>query len=152
MPKPIPCPLPDGIQRATSALSLRFGDPRLSADSNVSCATCHEPPHGFTVSTRVAKGIRGQAGNRNHPALLNRIMLSVGEDRQFRDGRATSVEDALLHALADPTEMKAEPTAIVDKLTGIEGYRLQVECLYGDVSWDAIGDAIGAVVRLLGHG
>lgn len=57
---------------------------------------------------------------------------------------ATSVEDALLHALADPTEMNAEPTAIVDKLTGIEGYRLQFECLYGDVSWDAIGDAIGA--------
>lgn len=126
-----------------------FFDPRLSADSSVSCATCHEPEHGFTVSTRVAKGIGGQAGTRNPPALLNRIMLSVGEDRQFWDGRATSVEDALLHALADPTEMHAEPTALVDKLTGIEGYRLQFECLYGDVSWDAIGDAIGAFVRCL---
>lgn len=58
-------------------------------------ATCHEPEHGFTVSTRVAKGIGGQAGTRNPPALLNRIMLSVGGDRQFWDGRATSVVDAL---------------------------------------------------------
>jgi len=126
-----------------------FFDPRLSADSSVSCATCHEPEHGFTVSTRVAKGIAGQAGTRNPPALLNRIMLSVGDDRQFWDGRATSVEDALLHALADPTEMDAKPSALVDRLSGIEGYRLQFECLYGDVSWDAIGDALGAFVRCL---
>jgi cytochrome c peroxidase len=126
-----------------------FFDPRLSADSSVSCATCHELEHGFTVATRVAKGVAGQAGTRNPPALLNRIMLSVGDDRQFWDGRATSVEDALLHALADPTEMNAKPSAIVDRLSGIEGYRLQFECLYGDVSWDAIGDAIGAFVRCL---
>lgn len=126
-----------------------FFDPRLSADATVSCATCHEPDHGFTVATRVAKGIGGQSGTRNPPALLNRIMLSVGDDRQFWDGRATSVEDALLHALADPNEMNAEPAALVEKLARIEGYRLQFECLYGDVSWQAIGDAIGQFVRCL---
>lgn len=126
-----------------------FFDPRLSADGTVSCATCHEPDHGFTVATRFAKGIGGQAGTRNPPALLNRIMLSVGDDRQFWDGRATSVEDALLHALADPTEMNAEPAALVDTLVRIEGYRVQFERLYGDVSWRAIGDAIGQFVRCL---
>lgn len=126
-----------------------FFDPRLSADATVSCATCHEPEHGFTVATRVATGIGGQKGTRNPPALLNRIMLSVGDDRQFWDGRATSVEDALLHALADPTEMNADPAALVEKLSRIEGYRLQFECLYGDVSWQAVGDAIGQFVRCL---
>jgi cytochrome c peroxidase len=126
-----------------------FFDPRLSADATVSCATCHEPQYGFTIATPVAKGIGGQPGARNPPALLNRIMLSVGDDRQFWDGRATSVEDALLHALSDPTEMQAEPATLVAKLAGIEGYRLQFERLYGDVSWRAIGDAIGAFVRCL---
>ena len=126
-----------------------FFDPRLSADATVSCATCHEPEHGFTVATRVATGIGGQKGTRNPPALLNRIMLSVGDDRQFWDGRATSVEDALLHALADPTEMNADPAALVEKLSRVEGYRLQFECLYGDVSWQAIGDALGQFVRCL---
>jgi cytochrome c peroxidase len=126
-----------------------FFDPRLSADATVSCATCHEPAHGFTVPSAVARGIGGSAGARNPPALFNRIMLAVGDDRQFWDGRAASVEDALLHALADPTEMGADPAALVEKLTGIEGYRLQFECLYGDVSWFAVGDAIGAFVRCL---
>lgn len=126
-----------------------FFDPRLSADASVSCATCHEPEHGFTIATPFARGIGGQQGTRNPPALLNRIMLSVGDDRQFWDGRATSVEDALLHALSDPTEMHAEPAALVAKLSGIEGYRLQFDRLYGEVSWQAIGDAIGAFVRCL---
>jgi cytochrome c553 len=39
-----------------------FFDPRLSADATVSCGTCHEPEHGFTVATRVATGIGGGTG------------------------------------------------------------------------------------------
>jgi cytochrome c peroxidase len=136
--------------RATIELGRQlFFDPRLSATEDVSCATCHEPARGFTVGTPLATGVGGQVGRRNPPTLLNRIMLAVGDDRQMWDGSATSVEDALLHALASATEMAADPDATVEKLRGIEGYRVQFERSYGDVSWDAIGDAIGAFVRCL---
>jgi cytochrome c peroxidase len=126
-----------------------FFDPRLSADNSVSCASCHEPDRGFTVGTRFATGVGGQQGTRNPPALLNRIMLAVGDDKQMWDGRAVSVEDALLHALADPTEMAADPSRLTAKLGGIPGYRLQFDRLYGEVTWDAIGDAVGAFVHCL---
>jgi cytochrome c peroxidase len=130
-----------------------FFDPRLSADNSVSCASCHEPDHGYTVSTRFATGVGGQVGTRNPPTLMNRIMLAIGDDKQLWDGRVTSVEDALLHALADPTEMAADPARLAAKLEQIDGYRLQFDRLYGGVSWHAIGDAIGAFVHCLvtGH-
>lgn len=126
-----------------------FFDPRLSADNSVSCGSCHEPGRGFTVGTRLATGVGGQTGFRNPPTLLNRIMLAVGDDKQMWDGRATSVEDALLHALADPTEMAADPSRLEAKLEQIEGYRLQFDRLYGGVSWPAIGDAIAGFVYCL---
>jgi len=126
-----------------------FFDTRLSADNTVSCASCHEPQNGYTVSTPFAAGIKGQQGKRNPPTLLNRVMLSLGHDQQFWDGRSTSVEDALLHALEDKTEMAVEPEEAIRKLKGIEGYRLQFERIYKEVTWDAIGDAVGCFVRCL---
>jgi cytochrome c peroxidase len=126
-----------------------FFDKRLSADNSVSCASCHEPDKGYTVDVPVATGIGGQKGTRNPSTLLNRVMLAVGHDRQFWDGRSVSVEDALLHALFDPTEMAALPDDTVKKLKSIPGYRMQFEQIYGQVEWEAIGDAIGCFVRCL---
>jgi cytochrome c peroxidase len=126
-----------------------FFDKRLSADNTVSCASCHEPEKGYTVSTPLAEGIGGQLGKRNPSTLLNRVMLALGHDQQFWDGRSTSVEDALLHALEDKTEMAAAPEETISKVKGIEGYRLQFERIYGDVTWEGTGDAIGCFVRCL---
>jgi cytochrome c peroxidase len=126
-----------------------FFDQRLSADNTISCASCHEPEKGYTVDTPFATGINGQQGKRNPPALLNRVMLSLGHDKQFWDGRSQSVEDALLHALSDPTEMAASPDETTEKLKKIEGYRLQFDEIYGEVTWNGIGDAIGCFVRNL---
>ena len=130
-----------------------FFDPRLSLDGTVSCVTCHEPEHGFTIATALARGVNGREGRRNPPALLNRIMLAVGDDRQFWDGRATSVEDALLHALlhalTDARDMAADPEETLAKLRDLECYRIQFEASYGGVSWSALGDALGQFVRCL---
>ena len=126
-----------------------FFDKRLSADNTISCASCHEPEKGYTVDIPFAVGINGQRGRRNPPTLLNRVMLSLGHDQQFWDGRSVSVEDALLHALSDPTEMAASPEATVRKLKGSEVYRLQFDRIYGEVTWDGVGNAIGCFVRNL---
>ena len=126
-----------------------FFDPRLSLDGSVSCGTCHQPEHGFTINAAVARGVDGRAGRRNPPALLNRIMLAVGDDRQMWDGRASSVEDALLHSLTDATAMAADPEDTLAKLRDMECYRIQFETSYGGVSWSALGDALGQFVHCL---
>jgi len=126
-----------------------FFDRRLSIDNTVSCATCHDPDHGYTVATAFGKGINGQEGRRNPPALLNRISLALGHDQQFWDGSCTSVEDALLHSLENPSQMAGSPEATIERLKGIEGYRRQFEELYGDVTWANLGDALGCFVRNL---
>jgi cytochrome c peroxidase len=136
--------------RATIELGRQlFFDPRLSSTGTVSCATCHQPEHGFTIDAPVIAGVDGRPGRRNPPALLNRIMLAVGDDRQFWDGRAASVEDALLHALLAEQEMAAAPAATLERISDIECYRIQFEKSYGGVSWSALGDAIGHFVRCL---
>lgn len=126
-----------------------FFDKRLSADNSISCASCHEPEYGYTIDEAVATGINGQKGKRNPPTLLNRVMLSLGHDKQFWDGRSDSVEDALLHALSDPSEMAASVDKTVEKLNKIEGYRLEFDEIYGEITWDSVGDAIGCFVRNL---
>jgi cytochrome c peroxidase len=140
----------DPMTRAKIELGRQlFFDKRLSADNTISCASCHEPEKGFTVDIPFAVGINGQQGKRNPPALLNRVMLSLGHDKQFWDGRSESVEDALLHALSDSTEMAASPDETVEKLKNIKGYRVQFDRIYGDVTWDGVGNAIGCFVRNL---
>ena len=60
-----------------------YFDKRLSADETISCATCHEPKHGFTDGAPVSTGINGQKGNRSAPSVINRAFSLA----QFWDGR-----------------------------------------------------------------
>jgi cytochrome c peroxidase len=124
-----------------------FFDKRLSADYTVSCASCHQPDKGFTVDMALATGVDGRT-RRNPPALLNRVSLALGQDQQFWDGSCTSVEGALLHSLENPAQMAASPDATIAKLQGIEG-RIQFDHIYGAVSWESLGDALGSFVRCL---
>jgi cytochrome c peroxidase len=49
-----------------------FYDPILSADSSVSCASCHNPALAFADSVPVSAGVHGtQKGFRNTPSLFN---------------------------------------------------------------------------------
>ena len=54
-----------------------FYDQRLSADSSMSCATCHHQDKAFTDGLAVAKGVTGQAGQRSAMALANVAYLPV---------------------------------------------------------------------------
>jgi len=47
-----------------------YVDPRLSADSSVSCASCHSPKSAFTDGAPVSAGIRGQKGGRSAPTVM----------------------------------------------------------------------------------
>ena len=65
-----------------------YFDPRVSLDSTVACATCHNPAKGWTDGMAVSIGISGQTGGRSAPSVLN---TAYGKT-MFWDGRAPSLE------------------------------------------------------------
>src|SRR5258708_6850688 len=75
-----------------------FFDPRLSANGDIACATCHQPARGFSDGRAVAKGLL--PGTRNTPSLLNAAL----NHWFFWDGRADSLWSQALQPLEGPRE------------------------------------------------
>jgi len=133
-----------------------FYDTRLSADSTVSCATCHRPEFAFSEPTPVATGIRGQKGSRKTPSIINLAARTVipGEPRDpgptfFWDGRATSLEAQVLAPIADSKEMGFEHGAMVTRFSGIRGYDRYFTEAFGSpgITADRIASALADFVR-----
>jgi len=124
-----------------------YFDPRLSADSTVSCASCHHPQEGFSRHTPTGVGIGGQKGGRNSPTSYNRIL----SDLQFWDGRAATLEEQAVGPIANPIEMGNTHDAAVATLKEIPGYVAQFEAVFPDsgVTIDNVGKAIATFERTI---
>ncbi len=97
-----------------------FFDTRLSADSTISCATCHRPANALSEPDPVSTGIRGQKGTRKSPTFVNaawRLSRAF-----FWDGRADSLEAQALGPIANPIEMGNTHEAMVRTLSRVPGY------------------------------
>lgn len=121
-----------------------YFDPRLSA-ADISCASCHHPDEGFAKHTQFGVGINGQMGGRNSPVSYNRILSDV----QFWDGRAATLEAQAVGPIANPIEMGNTHEACVKSLAGIEGYVLQFEKVFGELTIDAVAKAIASFERAI---
>ncbi|MFM9058101.1 MAG: cytochrome-c peroxidase [Planctomycetaceae bacterium] len=122
-----------------------YFDTRLSADSTVSCASCHDPAQGYSAHTKTGKGIRGQMGGRNSPASSNRILSGP----QFWDGRADSLEAQAVGPIQNPIEMGFTHEGVVKRLAGLPVYAKQFEKIFGELTIDRVGQAIAAFERVL---
>lgn len=122
-----------------------YFDTRLSANSTVSCASCHDPSMGYTAHTQTGVGIDGQKGGRNSPVSFNRILSG----KQFWDGRADSLEAQAVGPIANPIEMGFTHEGVVERLAGIPVYRRQFETIFGEVTIDRVGQAIAAFERVI---
>lgn len=98
------------ITAETCSLGYKlFFDPRLSRPVNVngqlvhthSCATCHDPNHGFTDTNPVAIGINGLRGTRKTPSIINSVYSTL----QFWDGRTVGMPTQALQPIVNPIEM-----------------------------------------------
>lgn len=122
-------PADNPLTRAKVELGRQlFFDPRLSGDRTVSCATCHDPSHGFAQPEALGRGIGGAVGRRNAPTAANRLLS--GE--QFHDGRAASLEEQALGPIATDVEMGGSHSAAVELIQRVEGYRLQFQRIFGE--------------------
>ncbi|MFC5695478.1 cytochrome-c peroxidase [Pseudomonas sp. GCM10022186] len=83
-----------------------FFDPLLSANKDLSCASCHQPSKGFadgrgrSLGARTADGERTEL-SRSAPSLWNVGFLK----RLMWDGRASTLEQQALLPLFNPDEM-----------------------------------------------
>jgi cytochrome c peroxidase len=127
-----------------------FFDPLLSADSSVSCATCHDPHRGFTDGRKTAVGIANRQGARNTPTILNAMFNST----MFWDGRADSLEQQAILPLVNPDEMgNSSHEQVVRRIAGVTAYAEQFQMVFGKaVTIDSVAKAIAAYERTLVSG
>ncbi|MBC7544700.1 MAG: cytochrome-c peroxidase, partial [Candidatus Sericytochromatia bacterium] len=134
-----------GLAAAEIALGRQlFFDPRLSIDSSISCATCHDPKLGFAGNSKVATGVGGLKGGRNVPTILS----SGRQPFQFWDGRMATLEAQALGPIQAPDEMAMPLPTLTARLQAIPVYETQFRTLYGGaVTPERIGKAIAAFER-----
>lgn len=113
--------VPEGNPTTTEKVDLGrklFFDTRLSVDNTISCASCHQPDHGFASPEKIAVGIEGRLGKRNAPSILNRAYGKTF----FWDGRVKSLEEQALEPLSNPNEFGNTVDSVMKTLRGDETY------------------------------
>ncbi|HWP66572.1 MAG TPA: cytochrome-c peroxidase [Candidatus Limnocylindria bacterium] len=125
---------------------LLYFDKRLSEDNTISCATCHDPAHGFAEPRATSTGIRGQVGARNAPTVLNRLFSK----EQFWDGRAADLEEQAHGPIINQIEMgMASHDACVERIKKVAGYAPYFEKAFGtpQITMPRIAQAIASYER-----
>ena len=117
-----------------------FFDRRLSADNSESCATCHRPNSAFTEPRRFSRGVDGEIGTRNAPALENLAWKSSF----FWDGRAATLREQVLQPIQNPNEMHESLANAVAKVSADRDYHRLFANAFGspEISPDKIARAL----------
>jgi len=90
-----------------------FHDARLSANNEMSCATCHLREHAFTDPRKFSVGIDGSVGVRNAMPLYN----LAWKKHFFWDGRVETLRKQALMPIEDPIEMADDLEMVVEDLS-----------------------------------
>jgi cytochrome c peroxidase len=105
--------------------SRLFFDARLSANGEVSCATCHKPDHGFTDGLQKGRGI-GESRRSTRS-----ITGSAYSPWLYWDGRRDSLWSQALSPFEDPQEHGSNRMHIVRLVTSDATYRDVYRSLFG---------------------
>ena len=130
---------------------LLYFDKRLSQNMTISCASCHNPFHGFADPARVSMGVGGKTGTRNSPTVINRLFSAD----QFWDGRAKDLEEQSHGPLTNPVEMAMGSQGdVVARVKAVKGYAPLFQKAFGDDAIDMprIAKAISAYERTVVSG
>lgn len=124
-----------------------FFDPRLSSDGTISCASCHQPEHGYADTTAVSTGILGRQGRRNAPSLLH--LYVEKQDSYFWDGRAETIEKQAVMPINDPNEMNIDLNHLPNLVKQL-GYEKYFQAAFNrEISLETIGQALAEYEKTL---
>ena len=123
----VPFPADNEPTSARVALGkMLFFDPRLSADGNMSCATCHNPLFGWSDGLPTARGFRGLALPRATPTVVNTAFNGL----QMWDGRKKNLEDHATGPMEAKVEMNTDFAQLFKWLRAHPEYRSAFEQAY----------------------
>jgi cytochrome c peroxidase len=127
-----------------------FNEKKLSADSDISCSSCHTLSTGGVDEKQFSDGHRGAKTGRNSPTVLN----AAGHTAQFWDGRAPDVERQALGPILAAGEMgMPNEKAVVSVLAADSEYVASFKAAFPDqkdpITFQNVGIAIGAYERTL---
>jgi len=143
-------PIPTDIKLDTHKVNLGkklFFDKKLSKDSTISCAHCHDLDNGGVDSNnRLSFGVDGQLGIFNAPTVYNAIF----NFRQMWDGRAKSLEEQAKLSITNPSEMGNSMEGVVRYLNTIPEYsKLFKQIYHTKINPDNILNAIAEFEKSL---
>jgi cytochrome c peroxidase len=99
---------------------MLFYDNRLSANNQVSCASCHDPLRAFSDGTKQSNaGVSAATLLRHSPALFN---LAWANNGLFWDGGATNLESQAFAPLTAHDEMAQDLDQLIIELNAIPVY------------------------------
>lgn len=126
-----------------------FYDTRLSANSAVSCGSCHVQRFGFTDPERFSAGYQGQRGDRHSLSLVEARYYPRG--KYFWDERAASLEEQVLMPIQSPSEMGQDLATLVNILSQDKHYAPLFKSAFGDatITSDRIAKALAQFVRAM---
>jgi cytochrome c peroxidase len=124
-----------------------FHDKGLSRNGLVSCSSCHTQAFGFDDSSRLSIGFEGRITARSSMPLVN-VRFNPG-GRQFRDGRAVTLEKQVLQPFTDPIEMGLIPGELVARVSQRAFYQPLFTAAFGDSlpTEEKIANALAQYVR-----
>ena len=147
---PIPADNPMTMEGVQLGRRL-FYDPILSADSTLSCSSCHLPEGSFTDNKTFSTGIDGIPGSRNGMSLLNVAYIAEG---LFWDGRSPTLEDQALRPVEDVIEMHHTWPQLVEKFKSHPTYPTLFRKAFGihdrsEITKELAAKAIAQFERIL---
>jgi len=111
---------------------LLFFDERLSADGEMSCASCHQPDRYFTDGKPRGVGVRRTG--RNTPTVVGAAYLAW----QYWDGRRDSLWSQALVPFESADEMGSSRLAVVREVGLDEEYLPLYESIFGDFPYEVL--------------
>lgn len=133
-PMPVDTNNPVTVQGAELGRHL-FYDPILSADSNISCNTCHKQEYAFSDSPLVfSQGAGLSPMNRNTPPLFNLAWYP----RFFWDGRASSLEGQVFLSVRSQDEMNLDWKEAERRLNNSSFYQIKFQEVFGVQKIDSV--------------
>ncbi len=124
-----------------------FFDNRLSGDSAISCATCHQPENGFANSEALSPAYPGSKGFRNAPSLIN----TAYKKQWFHDGRlGTNLNDVTRESITEDYMMNMDMRLMQERLKQDPVYvQMFKEAGYGEPSNGSVRKAIPEYLKTL---
>jgi cytochrome c peroxidase len=124
-----------------------FYDRRLSANQTISCASCHQQPHGFSDTNQFSTGFDGGLTGRNSMGLSNARWYL--RRRFFWDERAATLEDQVLQPIQNSIEMGMTLAALTNRLAAEPFYTNLFTASFGSpgITPDRISRALAQFVR-----